>query len=216
MNKALSLSLVTVFLSGCNAFGAAAVEEPNFDVLAEDGAVQIREYGELLVAQTEVEGDYDEISEVAFGRLARFIFGGNQSRQEVAMTAPVLREEAPGNKGEKIAMTAPVLQESSGGAWVMTFVMPGKYTLETLPRPVDRLVEISTIPPRRVATIRFSGLLNKKKFDRYSAELSKWIESNGYAAVSPPRSAGYNPPWTLPPLRRNEIHIDLETLDAPR
>ncbi len=98
-------------------------------------------------------------------------------------------------------------------AWqglLMTFVMPTKYILETLPRPLDPLVEISMISPKRVATIRFSGLMNKKKFVRYSTELSNWIESNGYTAVSPPRSAGYNPPWTLPPLRRNEIHIDIE------
>ncbi len=211
MNKPIFLSPLAVLLSGCSAFGAAAAEEPDFAVLAEDGRVQIREYGELLVAQTEVEGDYDEISRVAFGRLAGFIFGGNQYGQEVAMTAPVLQEEATTKKGEKIAMTAPVLQESSGDAWVMTFVMPAEYTLETLPRPIDSLVEISTIPPKRVATIRFSGLMNKKKFDRYSAELSNWIEGNGYAAISPPRSAGYNPPWTLPPLRRNEIHIDIES-----
>jgi hypothetical protein len=126
------------------------------------------------------------------------------------MTAPVLQEVAPSRKGEKIAMTAPVLQESSGDAWIMTFVMPAEYTLETLPEPVDPLVEIRTIAPKRVATVRFSGLMNKKKFDRNSAELSNWIERNGYAAVSAPRSAGYDPPWTLPPFRRNEIHIDIE------
>ena len=210
MKKLLALPLASVLLSGCTAFGAGGVEEPDFVVQAEDGKVQIRQYGELLVAQTEVEGDYDEISSVAFGRLAGFIFGANQSRREVAMTAPVLREEAPSREGEKIAMTAPVLQQSSGDAWVMTFVMPAGYTLETLPRPIDRLVEISTIPPRRVATLRFSGLMNKKKVDHYSAELSKWIVDNGYTALSPPRSAGYNPPWTLPPLRRNEIHIDVD------
>lgn len=210
LSRPLSLLLASLLVSGCAVFGAAAAEEPDFEVLAEEGNVQIREYGELLVAQTRVEGDYDEISNVAFRRLAGFIFGGNQSRQEVAMTAPVLQEAASRGKGEKIAMTAPVLQESSGDAWVMTFVMPAEYTLETLPRPVDPLVEIRTIPPKRVATIRFSGLMNKKKFDRYSAELSNWIESSGYAALSPPRSAGYNPPWTLPPLRRNEIHIDVE------
>lgn len=210
MNKTLSLPLVSILLSGCTVFGAAAGEEPKFEVMAEDGRIQIREYGELLVAQTKVEGNYDEVGSAAFRRLAGFIFGGNQGGQEVAMTAPVLQEAAPSRKGEKIAMTAPVLQESSGDAWIMTFVMPAEYTLETLPEPVDPLVEIRTIAPKRVATVRFSGLMNKKKFDRNSAELSNWIERNGYAAVSAPRSAGYDPPWTLPPFRRNEIHIDIE------
>jgi hypothetical protein len=210
MRYALTLALASLILSGCTAFGAAAAEEPEFTILTEDGAVQVRQYGELLVAQTEVAGDYDEISGRAFRRLASFIFGDNQSGNKVAMTAPVLQEQSRRRKGEKIAMTAPVLQEPAGEAWIMTFVMPSEYTLETLPRPIDPLVQITTIPPKRVATIQFSGLMNEKKFDRYTAELSSWLESNGYTTASPPRSAGYNPPWTLPPLRRNEIHIDIE------
>lgn len=201
--------LAVVFLSGCSVFGAAAAEEPDFEVLAEEGEFQVREYGELLVAQTEVEGDYDEVGSVAFRRLAGFIFGDNEAAQKVAMTAPVLQEESIDGTSQEIAMTAPVLQAPAEGSWVMTFVMPAEHTLETLPRPTDPSVEIRTIPARRVATIRFSGLINKSKFDRYSARLGTWIENNGYIAVSPPRSAGYDPPWTLPPLRRNEIHIDV-------
>lgn len=210
MNRALLLSGCALLLSGCTVFGAAAAEEPAFEVVSEDGRFEVREYGELLVAQTEVAGTYDESSGAAFRRLANFIFGDNQSREEVAMTAPVLRERSAGESGETIAMTAPVLQEASGDAWIMTFVMPSEYTLETLPRPTDSAVEIRTVPSKRVAVVEFSGLMNKKRFDRYSAELSAWIEENGLTAVSKPRSAGYSPPWTLPPLRRNEVHIDVE------
>lgn len=210
MKTSLSVCLAVVALSGCTALGAAAAEEPSFKVLKEDGNIQIREYGELLVARTTVAGDHDEIGSVAFRRLAGYIFGDNQPREKIAMTAPVLQEEAGDRKGEKIAMTAPVLQEPAGESWVMTFVMPAEYTLETLPRPLDPLIEIATIPPKRVASIRFSGLMNRKKLDRYSAELLSWLDGSGYVAVSPPRSAGYNPPWTLPFLRRNEIHIDVE------
>ena len=212
--KALSLPLATLLLSGCTVVGATAAEEPSFRLVAEDGPIQIREYGELLVARTQVDGSYDESGRAGFRRLAGFIFGDNRSQAKVAMTAPVLRERADERadkiRGEKISMTAPVFQEPSGEAWTMTFVMPGQYTLETLPQPVDPRVEISTIPAKTVATIRFSGLMNQKKFDRYSRELSAWLDANDLVAVSTPRSAGYNPPWTLPPLRRNEIHIDIE------
>jgi DNA gyrase inhibitor GyrI len=214
MMKALSLSLTALLLGGCAVVGAAAAEEPDFELVAEDGPVQIREYGELLVARTRVDGSYEKTGKDGFRRLAGFIFGNNQPQEKVAMTAPVLREPAAKrsdkNQGEKIAMTAPVFQEPSGEAWTMTFVMPAEHSLETLPQPVDPRVEIAIIPPNRVATIRFSGLMDQKKFDRYSRELSAWLEANDHLAVSAPRSAGYNPPWTLPPLRRNEIHIDIE------
>jgi len=216
MISKLKLVVAAALFLGSVGRVAFAAEEPKYSVVRKDQAIQIREYGELLVAQTRVEGDYDDVGGAAFRRLAGFIFGDNDSREKVAMTAPVLQEPASRTKkGEKIAMTAPVLQEPAGDsanrdAWVMTFVMPAEYTLETLPVPRDPKVEIRTLPPKRVATIRFSGLMNKKKYDRYTAELVSWIDENGYVAISPPRSAGYNPPWTLPPLRRNEIHIDVE------
>jgi hypothetical protein len=207
-----ALLLSTLLLGGCSVFGATAAEEPPFETIARDGRIEVRQYGELLVAQTSVEGEYDEVGRVAFRRLADFIFGNNESRTKVAMTSPVLQEPSPSQPtNEKIAMTAPVLQEAGdGNAWVMTFVMPAEYTPSTLPRPRNPLVEIRTVPPKRVAAVTFSGILSRKKFERYSAELLDWIENNGYAARSSPRSAGYDPPWTLPPLRRNEIQIDVE------
>ena len=194
---------------------ALATEQPEYSVTAEDGAIQVREYGELLVAQTRVEGDYDEVGGAAFRRLAGFIFGDNDSREKVAMTAPVLQEPVRDKKGEKIAMTAPVLQEPAGetadrDAWIMTFVMPSEFTIDTLPVPRDPDVEIRLLPPKRVATIRFSGLMSEKKYARYATELTSWIDKQGYVALSAPRSAGYDAPWTLPPLRRNEIHIDIQ------
>lgn len=207
MKTLLPLLASTALVAGCSVFGAAAAEEPPYEVLKQEENIQVRQYGEVLVAQTVVEGEYDDVSGKAFRRLAGFIFGDNQSQEKVAMTAPVLQQPAT---SEKIAMTAPVLQEPAGESWIMTFVMPAEYTLETLPRPNDPAVTIRSIAAKRVATIRFSGLMNKRKLDRYSTELLRWIGDNGYSAVSPPRSAGYNPPWTLPPLRRNEIHFDIE------
>ena len=206
------ISLAVLVLAGCSAFGAAAAEEPAYEVVDTDGAIQIRQYGELLLAQTEVTGNYDKIGRVAFRRLAGFIFGDNRTRESIAMTAPVLQEAGSENDqtSEKIAMTAPVLQEkTTGDSWVMSFIMPAKFTPETLPEPLDSSVRIATLPAQRVATIRFSGFMNREKFDRYSQILSEWIEANGHTALSKPRSAGYNPPWTLPPLRRNEIHIEI-------
>jgi effector-binding domain-containing protein len=205
--------LSALFLGGCSVFGATAAEEPSYDTTARDGRIEIRQYGEILVAQTTVDGEYDQVGSAAFRRLADFIFGNNDSRTKVAMTSPVFQEVAGSRQstGERIDMTTPVLQESDDEtAWTMTFVMPAEYTLSTLPRPRDSRVQIRTVPSKTVAALRFSGRLTKKRFDRYSAELLDWVADNGFIVRSSPRSAGYDPPWTLPPLRRNEIQIDVE------
>ena len=206
MKQVLAFALIGSLLSGCTVFGIRSAEEAPHEVLAEDGDIQIRRYRAAVVAETVVDGDYDETGSIAFNRLGGYIFGKNKKRQEIAMTAPVVREEA----SEEIAMTVPVLQERSGRRWTMTFVMPAEYTLETLPEPLDPAVTLREQPPRTVATIRYSGSLSEERIDEKAVELRAWLKDNGYKAVSSSRSAGYDPPWTLTFLRRNEVHIDVE------
>jgi len=91
----------------------------------------------------------------------------------------------------------------------MTFVMPSSYTMDSLPAPLDPTIRTTEIPSRTVAVIRYSGFLSQAATDRLAFELQAWIEANGYQALSAPRSAGYDPPWTLPFLRCNEIHIGI-------
>ena len=106
-------------------------------------------------------------------------------------------------------MTAPVLQERVGSEWWMAFVMPSSYTMDSLPAPLDPTIKTTEIPSRTVAVIRYSGILSQTAIDLHAFQLQAWIEANGYQALSAPRSAGYDPPWTLPFLRRNEVHIDI-------
>jgi DNA gyrase inhibitor GyrI len=92
----------------------------------------------------------------------------------------------------------------------MAFVMPAEYTLENLPKPVDPLVEIKPIPAKKVAVIRYSGSLNEDNINQKANELMSWLQQRNLKMLSPARSAAYDPPWTLPALRRNEVHIDIE------
>lgn len=196
---------VAVLITGCSVFGIRTSEEPGFKVLFEHSQIQIRQYNEMLVAETEVSGDYEEASTAAFKRLAGYIFGKNSTQQSIAMTAPVVQE----NNSEKIAMTAPVLQQPSANKWIMSFVLPSQYTLETIPKPVDENITLKKISGKKVASLRYTGSLSEKKFRQKSDQLKSWLIEHGYSGLSEPRSAGYDPPWTIPILRKNEIHIDL-------
>ena len=206
--KKLITVLATVFLAGCSVLGIRTADEPNYQVLNDYGHIQIRHYPALVVAQTEVTADYKNSCRQGFQRLAGYIFGGNKKQQKMAMTAPVIQEQ----EAETMAMTAPVLQQKSGPVWLMAFVLPQGYSLSTAPEPLDSAVVIKEIPGKKVAVIRYSGSLSEQGIEEKSEELKNWLSQQGYKAISPSRSAAYDPPWTLPFLRRNEVHIDIESL----
>jgi len=202
-----SMVLMTTFmLAGCSVLGKRTANEPQYKVLAEEGDIEIRQYGGMIVAETVGEGKYSQTSGIAFSRLAGYIFGKNRAKQKIVMTAPVLQEPV----SEKISMTAPVIQEKKGNAWVMSFVMPEEYTLETLPVPLDPAVTLRQVQGKKVGVIRYSGLHSESNLQNYAGKLTIWLEKRGKKVLSEPRAASYDPPWTIPFLRRNEVHIDIE------
>ena len=94
--------------------------------------------------------------------------------------------------------------------WIMPFVMPCRFDLTTLPESFDPLVIIQSIPARKVATLRYADSINQQRISEYSQILLAWLDEQHIEYLSSPRSAAYDPPWTIPSLRRNEIHIDIE------
>ncbi len=127
------------------------------------------------------------------------------------MTAPVTQTRGA---GQSIAMTAPVTQTADGEAWVVRFIMPAQYTLETLPRPTDARIRIVALPARRVAVIRFTGFRTESSMQRQEAALREAMALRGLQATvgQSPTYAFYDPPWTPFFLRRNEVMV---TLAAP-
>ena len=205
MKKLIAL-ITTVFLTGCSVFGIRSASEPAYQVLKDYHAIQIRHYPALLVAQTEINGDYKTSSNQGFQRLAGYIFGNNKTRQKLAMTAPVIQEQ----QSQKLAMTAPVIQQKTGSIWLMAFVLPKTYSILTAPIPVDSAITLQEIPDKKVAVLQYSGSLSEENIKEKTELLSNWLSKEPYQIISPARSAAYDPPWTLPFLRRNEIHIDIE------
>jgi SOUL heme-binding protein len=212
--KAVIVNMIAIVLSAVlllTGNAAMATEEPSFTVVIDDGAFQVRQYPALLVAETRVGGDRRDASGAGFNILAGYIFGGNTRRQKIAMTSPVVQSPPT---SEKIAMTAPVSQTAEGNEWIVRFTMPSGYTMETLPKPNDPRVELSLTPAVRMAVIRFSGRANDQDFKRKRAELEQWMTKRRLKASGPASLAQYNPPWTLGPLRRNEVMVPIEATTA--
>lgn len=189
-------------------FVQTKVSEPPFETLTREGDFSVRRYQPMVTASVTADGERGAAINDGFRTLANYIFGGNVPNEEIAMTAPVLQR--PQGGGEAIAMTAPVLQApADDGRWTVSFVLPASYTVESAPMPVDQAVQLEEVPAQRMAAVRFDGFHTKENLNRQSARLTRFMEENGLRAAGPPRFAFYDPPWTLPFLRRNEVLIPL-------
>jgi hypothetical protein len=162
----------------------------------------------MILAEVKVEGDLDEASSQGFRLIAAYIFGQNQVTEKISMTSPVAIEEQ-NVKSAKIAMTTPVNIEPNAGQWTVSFVMPSTYTLNSLPKPLNPKVQLREIPAVKRAVIQFSGFYNAQKVADKTLELEQWMKTRNLEAASAPKFARYNPPWTLPFMRRNEVMIDV-------
>lgn len=185
-------------------FGVRAGEQPNFVEAGRIGEVQLRRYGPRLAAETRVTGREEAARGEGFGRLARYIFGGNRGEARIAMTAPVA--QVP----QQIAMTAPVAQTRVTDGWRVQFFLPAALTAP--PAPLDPQVVIVTVPGETVAVLRFAGSTGVEAVAKARAELLATLETSTWKPVGEPVAWFYDPPWTLPPLRRNEVAVAV----APR
>lgn len=186
-----------------------ATEEAPYTVLKTDDIFELREYPSQILAEIIVDGNLEDSGNKAFRPLFRYISGDNKSRGTIAMTAPVSQEQ----KGEKISMTAPVSQQSVQGKWAVSFMMPGSYTMETLPTPDDSNIKLRQVPARRVAVVRYSGVWSEEKYLLNKEKLEGWIQKNRFTVVGEPVWARYNPPFTLWFMRRNEVLIPVTAGD---
>jgi hypothetical protein len=199
MRVVAMLGLMLFFSSFC----ANAVNQPPHTVMLEEGKFELRQYPPTIVAEVTVTGDMRKAGNSGFRPLADYIFGNNKPAERIEMTAPVTRTAST-----KIAMTAPVTRvKNTDNSWVVAFVMPEKWTAETLPKPNNPDVTIRQVPSEILATIKFSGRGNQAAHDDNRSKLKTWINEQGYQEIGEPRYAGYDAPWIPWPFRRNEVMI---------
>jgi hypothetical protein len=191
----------------------ADTEEPRFTVVERSGDIEIRQYGARLAADVIVEGNEEDARNKGFRLLADYIFGNNTAKSEIAMTAPVAQQAS---RSEKIDMTAPVAQaRGPGNTWRVRFFMPSKYTMQTLPRPNNPAVQIVELSGETMAVLRFSNSRSAERIAEKSIELIRGLERTRWVASGEIVTWLYDPPWTLPFFRRNEVAVPVRARNTP-
>ena len=180
------------------------VENPDYKVVQSEQNIEIRQYDPMIIAEVEVEGKREDAIREGFRLLADYIFGNNKMGDVISMTAPVEQK-----MNQKIAMTAPVQQQLTGELWQISFVMPSKYSMDSLPVPNNNRVRLKEILSKKFVVIEFSGSNSNENVIGHENQLMNFIEANQINIIGSPKYAFYNAPWTLPFLRRNEVMIEI-------
>ena len=214
MMKHVTAGFLLLALSGCSVFGLRGdYEAPEYDVatrLSED--IEVRRYQPRLAAEATVEAeDLDDGRNQAFRLLFDYISGENRGEARIAMTTPVETAQT----AETIAMTVPVeTAPGEDGQVRMRFFLPGSYDAGSAPKPLDPRVQIVSVPAQTVAVLRFSGSRSETAVAARTQDLMRALKQSAWVASSTPVAYFYDPPWTLPFFRRNEVAIPLAASSA--
>jgi hypothetical protein len=164
-------------------------EEPEYVVVADRDGYEIRRYESYLVAETTVRGGFESTGNVAFQRLAGFIFGRNSQSEKMNMTVPVTHQPA------------------ADGSHRYRFVMERAYSEDSLPLPVDDTVDIVRVPAGHYAALRYRGGRGEGRFNRAAEQLLSALERDGVEVSGPREAAAYDGPFVPAPIRRNEVLV---------
>jgi len=206
--KLIHLSLLFIVVL-CGGSTIMAIEKPKYKIIKKYDKIEIREYSPYLIAETEIDANFEEASNIAFRRLFKYISGENSSQSKIKMTAPVNQEKSE-KEGEKITMTSPVSQvEKEDGKFLISFVVPSKFTMNTVPQPLDKRVVIRQVPAKIIAAIKYSGNWSEEKYKIYETLLIEQLQKHNIVIIGNVNFARYNPPFMPSFLRRNEILIEV-------
>ena len=181
------------------------VETPSYKVIQSKGKIEIREFDPMVIAEVQVVGRRKDAISSGFKLLADYMFGNNISQENIDTTATIQQPAS-----EKIAMTAPVQQQLANDSWLVSFVMPSEYNLEDLPKPKNIEVKLKNVPVKRFVTIQFSGTSSDENLAKHKKLLVEFIKTNSISVTGTSKYAFYNPPWTLPLMRRNEVMFEVQ------
>jgi len=172
-------------------------EKARYQIESLDGDFEVRHYAPRVQAETVLNAaPWKKSLNEGFDRLANYIFGGNAQQMKIAMTAPVM-------------VTVGAMDRATR---TVAFKMPDSVPFDELPAPNDRQITLRRVPARRVAALSYSGRYGEEIPARKRQELLTYVRAAGLLPIGDVTFAGYDAPWTLPWLRRNEVQVELSTL----
>jgi effector-binding domain-containing protein len=192
----LVVTVISIIAMGVWGIVSSHVEQASYTIIKADKQYQIRSYPSMLVAQVTVTGDQKTAIRSGFKRLANYIFGNNKNSDNISMTAPVMQSELASNRNER--------------EWKIRFVMPAQYNMQSIPKPNQDEIELIELKPAKYAVITFSGIASSRVLEEKWKELQSYLNANDLKPLSAPVYSFFNPPWTLPFLRRNEVMVEIE------
>jgi len=182
------------------------LQEPEYSVIEKGLGYEIRQYEGYTAAATSMSkiGESVSVNDLtsggaAFNSLAAYLFGANEDEKGMEMTTPVTTT----SDGE------------------MRFYLKNDGTMQGFPTPLaveDKLnekgaVKLIEVPPARLAVARFTGFVTDGEVARQKDALLSALAADGveidvpHGAVVPYFVFQYNPPYTIPIVRRNEIAV---------
>jgi hypothetical protein len=208
MQRFLERCVACVLLMGASY--AQALEQPRYAIIETNDVFEIRRYEPYIVAEVVVPGPESEAGNQGFKLLAGYIFGKNTGERKLEMTAPVVQVPIENSTGAsaastKINMTAPVVQIQTAKGFLVQFMMPSAYTLETLPKPLNPQVMLRTEPAKIIAAHRYSGSWSQHNYDKHLTIMKAALAAAGIKTQGEPLYSRYNSPFTPWFMRRNEI-----------
>ena len=187
----LALAIIFIVFQSFKKISVSSIETKKYRVVKKEDGFEIRFYPKATFATIRSNGtNYKQVASSGFRKLAGYIFGGNDQNKSIAMTAPVRME-----------------MSEKGSA--MSFVMPEKYDMATLPKPKDATVEIKQSEDVYAAVIAFGGYANDEKINDHTQKLVALLQKKNIKIIGGFNFLGYNAPYDFIG-RKNEISIPIE------
>ena len=183
------MKIVLIILVNCMLLSEDKYKEPAYELLSKHGNIEIRHYGEYVVAKTSVSTT-DKHDNNMFRTLASYIFGGNKENQSIPMTAPVTTYE-------------------SSDSYNMIFYMLDAVDVEDMPEPSGQDIQFESFSLGKCAVLSFSWFTTESRINSFTKQLKEYVEKNNLTPVSSYMVNRYDPPWRLPFMRRNEVLVQI-------
>lgn len=188
--------------------GYSEEAEPHYKKIIDEKHVEVRRYQSYLVAKIKIESESEiRNRESAYMRLLNYLLGKNSRRQKIEAVTPLIQEDVTSHVSALLKLSSDYNTQIR--SFQISAILPEYARFEDAPLPLDPDIRIERVKPHLTAVLKFSGLTGWRKRERLAKYLSLWMRDRGYTAASAPRIAKYNPPFTLPFFRKNEIHIDV-------
>jgi len=155
---------------------------------------ELRNYSNANTAEIEMSGGYSTATSSAFRHLFKYISGGNEKSQKIAMTAPVI---------------ATAHDSMNSDNWTIAFVMPDGEKFEELPNPTDINVVLREVESQDFVAISFRGRATSRKCEKKDHQLRDLAHAANFSLSTETKICRFDAPFKPGFMHYNEILVPI-------